>query len=230
MKRFIALLLAAHVAALAPTTQAAVVINSYRFAAGGGPTYLVNQNFEGAGYDNGETWNEGGTPNPNYTGTVLRGSQSIRLQSGDSANATFTAQNNAWAFCDFQLDAGSNANAACGLYLHGSGHDTYMQIDSSGNIYLNAGGSLSSASATQISAATHYYMWLHSPNGGTAELFISITTTRPSVDGSGNVYLSKAAHSGSVDTIYLYNAAGTAGADAIFDHVLVNGSSIGNNP
>lgn len=48
MRRFLALIFAAHFAALAPTSRAAtVVINSYRFgAAGGGGNLLLNPGFE----------------------------------------------------------------------------------------------------------------------------------------------------------------------------------------
>lgn len=51
------------------------------------PVY-INQNFEGAGFDNGETWlvytGDTGAANPDYTADPLRGSQSLHMKDDDS--------------------------------------------------------------------------------------------------------------------------------------------------
>ena len=59
-------------------------------AAGGGPTYVLNQNFEGPGYDNGETWIPFGTVNPDEATIFKVGSQSFKNTGNGSIYATIS--------------------------------------------------------------------------------------------------------------------------------------------
>ena len=61
--RFLVSLLTILALLVAGDVRGVIYVNSYRFATA--QTFLVNQNFEGAGYDNGESWTENGTPDPN---------------------------------------------------------------------------------------------------------------------------------------------------------------------
>lgn len=234
MKRLIALFLAAHVAAFSPFCGAAIqqqhaaVIQKKR-AGGAAPTYLINQNFEGAGYDNGETWTEGGSPNENYAAAPLLGSESLRIQNGasDYSLTTFAAQSTVYGYALIRFAVlPSSKTQVFTFEVNGVGGGSFMEVDSSGNVTLNANGGSSAASATTLSTGTTYSVWLKHTSGGASELAVSTTTTKPSVDGSGNVYLTKTAAVVNVDEVFLYVGTG----EALFDHVLVSTAPIGDNP
>ncbi len=203
-------------------------------AAGGScASYLICQNFETptTGYDNGETWNPTGTVDPAYTGVILRGTQSCHVSSVSSTRDDFAASSDVYAFCDFYLLALPASQGEQGLRLRSSlsGGEIRAYIYSTGQVIIETGvGGCSSPSATSLVTGTHYYLWVEHHSGGTDVLAISTTTTKPSVDGSGNVYLTC---SGDVGTLDQVRAESTpAGSDSVFDHILVSTSVIGNNP
>jgi hypothetical protein len=200
------------------------------------PGYLVNQNFEGTGYDNGETWTTNGqTVDPDYTGLVLLGSQSLEvswhLANWSEVHTTYAGQTDVWAFCMFQVPSGDrpSAGVADQSFAISNSSGTIlaaMTFNNAGTIALNANGADSSASATASNDSTTWRVWLHYVSGGTCELFMSTTTTRPSSDGSGNVYLTKTGAADTATRISCQNGNG----GFVFDHVLVSVSSIGSNP
>lgn len=199
-----------------------------------GVTYLVNQNFETptTGYDNGETWaSGGGTVDPAYTGTVILGTQSLRLSGTPSSetHTTFTAQTSLSCFGRLRILSMPVTNGIIGLYLQGSSHNTYTKVDNTGAVTFVSGGVTSSASATTLTTGVNYYWWMDDVASGTGKIDISATSTRPTTDGSGNVHLTGTCDAGSVDTIYCYKGTSIP-ADILFDHVLVSTTSIGNNP
>ncbi len=229
MKLFIALILAAHVAAFSPFCDGAtIIVNSYALTAAGGgsPTYLINQNFEGTGYDNGETWTETGTPNEDFTVAILKGSQSYNAVGANYAQISFTGQTDIWFHCRTRYQQfGTSSN----IQVTNTAETPLVaiNINVSGAVKIDANGGLSSASASTASLNTTYYLWLHFVSGGTCELFMSTTSTRPTVDGSGEFVLTKTGASDTATKILLY--AGSSG-DIIVDNVLISASSIGNNP
>jgi hypothetical protein len=199
-----------------------------------GSGYLVNQNFEGSGYDNGETWTPTGTVDPDYTGLILRGSQSLRVSTdGFTDSPTFAAQSECWVFFEFQSaarpSAGDNGRIA---FVFNSVPATLcaLEYNGDGEFKLHANGGSSAASATSTANGTHWYGWLHWLSGGTCEAFVSTATTRPGTgdDGVSNqVYLSRTGASGNAVQIRLSSG---AGGDITFDHALVSTAAIGNNP
>lgn len=199
-----------------------------------GQTFLVNQNFEGAGYDNGESWTTGGvTPNPDYTAVSLRGNQSCRVLNGYTYK-TFTGQSDAWAFCEFQVAAFPSSEATTGMILDTGSKGVWMSMDSSGHIKMadNSSGSTvySSSSATTLSVGVHYYAWMHAVNGGTNRLYVNTSAIRPgeSDDGVGGAHVVSVANSNATNYSYIYLYGTTA--DVTYDHVLVSSTSIVSNP
>jgi len=197
-------------------------------------TYLVNQGFEGAGYDNGETWTEAvGDPDENFssTGLGMVGDQVLQLATtiNERSQTDFTAQSDMWAFCLFRVDTDqSGATPQFIFYFTDNAGANFagMRVEGDRQVYLYANGSDSSASATTLSIDTTYYVWLHYVSGGTCTLHMSTSSTRPSSDGSGNVYLEKTAASVNLSRINCRTTDGTL----LFDHVLVDDAEIGNNP
>jgi len=152
--------------------------------------FLVCQNFEGTGYDNGETWTEeyedggsGVTINPDYTTTVLRGSESLYIGSDNYRKG--------WIIHEFATDLNE-------IYIH-----FMLQIDdvnfdlsimdikdSSGNIVLSlhssstralilAQGTVEGYSGVTLDAGTVYHIWVTMDTSLNTSLYISADKNRP---------------------------------------------------
>jgi hypothetical protein len=173
-----------------------MLINSYRVSGGVAATYLINQGFEGTGYDtgngsNGGTWTPSGTVNPDYTVTVLAGSQSFRNATGSSYSGTpFSGLTTCYFYCLIRF-ATFTASSASTIEIYTSGGLKFV-------------------------------------SGGTCELAMSTTGTKPSSDGGGNVFLTRTGASGTAAQLYIDNPAPFN--DYIVDHVLVDDAVIGNSP
>lgn len=112
------------------------------------PNYLVNQNFEGAGFDNGETWlayaGDTGAANPDYATNPLLGSQSLHIKDDDSEGT--------YAVTKFSDDTGYNA-----LY----GFFRFKILDYPSATYeimqtYNAGGDINDPDWTEV----HEMLWI----------------------------------------------------------------------
>jgi len=217
---------------------------SYFYAAasaGGGATYLRDQNFEGTGYDNSETWSEtAGTPDEDYTATVLLGSQSLFLDGSGSANQrtscpTFTGQTDVWYYFLWRpvTLTGSGTTTFCSV-MNGTTELFQVQCSSAGA--LRVSGSVNSAATTStVTVGNTYHVWVHYAadiDGGAASALCSVafstTGTKPT---SGNNYT--AATTGT-DTATSNNmrflVIGTTLTQNIYDHFLADDVSIGDNP
>jgi len=216
------------------------LVSSKAPAAGGGGSNppsspIVNQNFEGSGYDNSESWSTlFGTPDPDYTGVVLLGSQSLRLIAGDFANVGVqytlaVAQSDIYGFAYFQLQ--TNRSGAL-VRFENSSFATVFEIAVSGTaLTVAAGGAASSGGATTLSTGTTYYMWWRYTKGtgsdAVGQVWLSTTTTKP---GSTEVAVSNG--TSTTDVKYfdlLFSAAGGNGA-VVFDHVYLDDAAILSNP
>ncbi len=205
--------------------------------------YLINEDFEGTGYDNSNEngWVEvSGDTLENYTTNVAKGSQSLALAiSGGAAGevyATFASGTTMYAFARVYLVAHNSIQGMAIVSLRNStttmvgfGVDGTEGLSTT-QVKIFADGAYSSASATRLSLGTWYYVWIKFVSGGECYVAVSSTSTRPTVDGSGNVYLTKTAASGSVDRIRLSHQGTIVSGQTVLDNVLVSTTEIGNNP
>ena len=212
---------------------------------GGGATYtdtttnvLVYQNFEGTGYDRSETWTaepgSGGTVDPDYTTTILRGAQSMRLgtaagASPDVYNNSFTAQPIVYGFFRWQvrtsgaygtlifLDDSTFAHDALGIVL-GSNFSTWT---------LNRNDAATTATGTySISLNTTYFIWFdYNKVAGTANLYIGTTGTF--ADATHVVTLTGGANTYTVKYLLLFMKNNVTSGVYLFDQVLLKTTSIG---
>jgi hypothetical protein len=175
--------------------------------------FLRCQNFENTGYDNSETWSEGGggTVDEDEASTVLRGSQSLQIIYDTS---TTYAQN--------QLASGQTE-----IYLHflfrcddlPTGTRTILKGYSAGvtglfNIYLLSNGTLRMVvggadltTTDAISADTNYRIWAYfhdaSGAGNDGQAWIEFTSTASTAPtGSGNKRVSTTTHTDQDDWLY----------------------------
>jgi hypothetical protein len=205
-----------------------------------GSSYLINQNFETptTGYDNGETWIESGTVNPALTSGAIVGSQSCTFGANySSITSSFAAQST--------LNLFLKAKPASPASWHGVGFDAEMvlirdsggatlasmiwnpdSITGKGQVALWANGSATGYSSVLVDLGVVWNISLTFVSGGACELAMSQGSTRPTSDGSGNVFLTKTGAVGSAAKVIV--ACGGGGGNVIFDRVQASASSVWN--
>lgn len=153
-------------------------------------SYVVNQDFEGTGYDNGESWTESGTPDEDYTTTVKVGSHALdcsgaeytEITVADSDDYTFEF----WFYRPSSLP-GSTYTLA-GIRTSGGAAVHLVRINSSGALSVYTNGSDSTFTTATISADTWYRVRAIWSDSGTCSVEFNETGT---FDGSGTDYTSK---------------------------------------
>lgn len=197
---------------------------------GGGPTYLVNQNAEGTGYDNSETWTESNNPDEDYTTVALRGSQSIACEADYSSSYIAFTPISGTAYFFFRFQA-SDLPATNASFFHI--RDTDGNVLGSLRLYSDGDvrayhGTANATVQSEVAADTTYYIWGEYTSGsgsdGTLDVYIGTSTTKPTVDiqittGTSTVDMGRAmVERDSADTGHTY----------IFDQILVDDETIGN--
>lgn len=201
-----------------------------------GTTYLINQGFEGSGYDNGETWTESGTGtiNEDYTGVTMDGAQTLRIalaaQTGRTVSPTFAATKPCYVYFKWRAVAfPSSGSTVIACIYSGSTRLTQVSVSSAG-VFTVRNGSTGGTTTGSVSTGTTYHIWITYTVGGT--------------DGTSNLGYSTDGvkptgytHSGgdataSADNLCIGQITGSSSAtcEFIYDHVLVNNASIGDNP
>jgi hypothetical protein len=167
---------------------------------------LICQNFEGTGYDNGETWSEAGSPNPNYTTSPIRGSQSLYCPSTLAySEISISPQTNLWIHFAFKSDDITPSSSSSILELY---NDTTLlskiMNHSAGQIWAYHGSSVDTV-ATGLSDNTVYHIWLNyiassGSDDGVLNVYYSTNTTR----GSVALSISDGTSTGAINKVRLY--------------------------
>lgn len=209
----------------------------------GGPSYLVNQNFETptTGYDNGETWVEGGSGfTPNHTPAIV-GSQSFRIAQSGAAGSSyiaFTATGKVHWYLRARFDVfptGSNTFIQI-RNSSGTALMSYIARASDGFISVSpAGGTANASNTTAMTTGVDYHFWgTYTPGTGAnaeGEFGFSTDGTKPTFAASGNRVCKATNGTATTDAGRLYIGS-TAGITQtiVFDKILVSSSDIGSNP
>lgn len=202
-------------------------------------TYLINQNFEGTGYDNSETWTTStGSPNADYTTTALLGSQSLLANTATTAaraRADFTNNDNLWGYFLFRRVGGSNP-AGDRLLLEiaqngGSTRAFAISVTSTGALKVDAGTTATTTDVTAVDTTYHIW-WRYAKGSGSnaiGEVAFSTNGTEPT---SGNAFknVTNGTYTGQGGRIYLGYTSTNANSDFVYDKVLVDDADIGSNP
>jgi len=192
---------------------------------GGSPTYLLTEGFEGTGFEN-TGWTKTGTPNENYTTTVLDGAQSLNcsgaqhirrnFQYSTSFNLYFRARWNTWS--DY-------VNV---VYWDNSSWGTTAALFADNNRFELIHGGASALGTTALNANITYHVWVEWTRGtgsnGTMKLFVSTTGVKPATPEASITTGSGTA------TERMYLGPTSAGPNVIFDRILVDDVPIGSNP
>ena len=195
--------------------------------------FMFCQNFEGTGYDNSETWTEGGTVDEDYTTTVLRGSQSCSLADSSSirhnTGGTYTE---IYAFARYRFaDATPTSSTYIYKNLDGSADFGGLKLLTTGRLSCDHGAQ-SNVSSGSLSSDTTYYIWIHfkaSTGAGDGIMSATVSTTRNPAEATAALGCSEEAGDDAdtnIDTVY-FGSSAAGGAGVIVDQVLVKTSAIG---
>lgn len=151
--------------------------------AGGAPTYVRNQNFEGTGYDNSETWTEtAGAPDEDYTGVVLRGSQSCEFTGADSITNSLPASTNYWMAFRCRFTTTNTSEYICS-FRNGTVNLGRIYSDDTGIIQAYFGTDAGTAGTTAKEPNTTFVIWVYclasGGANGTMRVWMGTGTTRP---------------------------------------------------
>lgn len=185
MKRILAFLTLTS-CAIAGTWMASPGKGSHAAAGGGGPTFLLNTDFEGTGWPS--DWWSGSSANPDSTTSPLAGAQSMRsLTSQPAVPASFSE---ATMYAKFMMRVSSLADAS---YILGAGDGSntlfYLILLTDGTLLIDTQTGPSATTVATMSAGTTYYVWLRYTKGtgsnGIYRVWFNTTNTKPA-DGSNN--------------------------------------------
>ena len=189
------------------------------------PAYLLSEGFEGTGFEN-TGWTKNGTPNPDYTTTVLHGAQSLNtsgaqyiwrpFQNSTSFSLYTQVRAIAWgSFTNLVFWDDANWGTAASLWTDGS------------RLHVTHGPAFADGTLT-LSTNTTYHIWVDWTKGtgtnGTMKVFVATTGTKPAVPDASVTTGTGAA------TQNLYFGPTDAGPNLIFDRLLIDDVAIGNNP
>lgn len=214
---------------------AALILNPFVFTTPGGSSFLIEQNFEGTGYDNGETWTEAGsgTIDPDESTVVLAGSQSLQfLLSGANGSSYAAFSTQASVFCKFRFRVASTNGGNQVFATIRSGTTvlaTYTMAGASRVLRATAAGGANGTSSDAVPVDTDLYVWIEYEAGpGTLSVarigWVAVAdyTGKPSLASTGaksGVSTSTSAPAGtSADRLYLGNT-GTGTMECFFDAV-----------
>ena len=158
--------------------------------AAGGPSYLLEERFEGTGTPSGWTTSGTGTVNYDYASTPapLAGSESMQLNRSSGTyqviSPSFTAQDDIWVF--FRCSPEGN-DSSSGTFTFSQMADVALRVNGSHEIILVHGTVEATSSGVTATQDAHFRIWMHlvtDPVGGGADgvatVYISSSSdTRP---------------------------------------------------
>lgn len=205
---------------------------------GGGVTYLLEENFEATGYDN--SWSETGatTPNEDYTGVVLQGSQSCRFVTAAQTCQTTHALASGYSTLEvyFLFRFATLYDVETTLIRINDASDVQVatiRLQTAGTLRIRSAGVSPQASTTDaISTGITYHGWLRYIKGTGADAFASVEFNTTGVRaGSGSKYASVNTGGATTDGKNIVLGPGNSvTTDFVIDRVLALDGSIGNSP
>lgn len=188
MKKLILSLLCFFTLAFVSSIGAVIIVRTAPPGGGGEcGNYLVCQNFEGTGYDNGESWTEtGATNDPDEAVVVLRGSQSFMQDmtaATPESKISFGNTDPVYGFLLWRIDLDNSEDV---ITIEDSSNNDCFRLwknDTQDHLRVYCGTNWSEASTTTINPDTTYYIWweYHKGTGANAvcKIWVSTSTTKP---------------------------------------------------
>ncbi len=191
---------------------------------GGSYTYITQQDFEGTGYDNSETWVENGSfANEDY-GTALEGSESLQVNPTAAQSYTqkdFTASDSVTICFMLRINSITSFTDFAQVYTGAGSSICNLRVDGGSHFRLTHSGSTNTTGASTYSTGTLYYVWYEYSKGTGADavhrFYFSTTTTKP---GSPEITVANGTSTAQAGRIRFGHSSSTT-ADIVIDHVRV---------
>jgi len=204
--------------------------------------YVWAQDFEGTGYDNGQTWTESGSGilDEDYTATALVGSQSMNIDLTSNFGAAYgpphtLVESPTIHYAYFQLRVISFPNAAYRVFTISNVLD--VSINATSNLTVRPAVGTAVATVGKLEAGVTYHVWTSGSGQGvetantTARVSFSTDGIRPT---SGDNYAIDTDAGGSSgqnpSQVVLGSLQVGANYNIILDKIRVNDVVIGDNP
>lgn len=205
-----------------------------RPAAGGGgsATYVLSEDFEGAGAPSGWSTILGTSPNYDNTTNVLAGSESLALPVSTVVQSTnFTADlSTVWVYFMVKPSALKDG-ALCQIYDTGGDMVAQAVLNADGTLSGSDSAFHSGTTVATMSAGTTYHVWLKYVKGTGANQVTTVWFNTSATLPTGNNSATNSAGIGTLNarSIYLWQDSGAA-AGFIYDKVRADDVEIGSNP
>ena len=216
--------------ALLPSILVVLGIFSAASTRAAAPTYLLSEGFEGPGYEN-SGWvvppNSTSAPEPDHTGTVLLGTQSLRCNGVSFIQRSFVREDPIYCYLRVRWASWSDYKFVVD-WLDDAQGSTATLLTSFGRKLEIKHGSVSVPGTTTINLDTTYHVWLEWTKGsgsdGTMKLFVSTDETKPAAP---EVFITTG---NGVGTALFDIGPFGAGVDVVYDSILIDDEPIGSNP
>lgn len=191
----------------------------------------ICQNFEGAGYDNSETWDElGGADEDDTTAPVGRDSQQIELIYTTESGRSYASITSRTAYYGHFIYWSNDATPASDKTIFALGDGTPLTVINAtdGTFGISCGGDYSYTVST-MSNSTVYHVWVYAAKGTGADAACSLgfSTGRVEVTaGDAFASISTGTNTANIDAVQLICDDDAASA-CYFDQVLLKSTSIG---
>lgn len=200
--------------------------------------FLVCQNFEGAGYDNSESWTEeigttGGVVNEDYTTSPGRGSQSLQVRPGSTTPSytymTFTPQAAIYGHFKMYVATAPSVNYADVFSTSDAGITQLVAIliDTDRGIRLASPGAINSDKTAPLDLNTWYHVWYYiaKGTGANAQAWLRYSTSNV-MPASNSATITTGTWN--TDRAAAYpSSLNASGSDIRFDQFLVKTTAIG---
>ena len=208
---------------------------AFRSSPPSGPTYLVEENFEGVGLPSG--WTAGNaTHDYDYTTVVLQGSESYRQNRSASSptllSPTFTGASTMEAYFMYRPMTAFGTQQRVFYLLNGTTECVRISVSASGQFMVRAGVGTENSTTDTMTIDTNYHVWVRYVAGTGANAFASVAFssdgTRPT---SGSKYreVTNGPATLSPDRVRL-GVTNSSTFDQLYDRVLATTGTIPNNP
>jgi hypothetical protein len=198
------------------------------FEGAAAPTYLLEENFNGIGYEN--TWVEsaaGGTVDEDYTTTILEGTHSLNMVESTAAVTAYSDHaSNGTTYYFFKIRFNVLPTGSYFLFRGRTGATSRVGIFMTSSGTLGCWSTGTTYTVDAVTTGVTYDIWVdYVPSGTCSVGFAASGGAKPT---SGNKYATQAAaFSDNVDRFMLE---ANNSADIIVDRVLVDDAVIGQAP
>lgn len=207
--------------------------------ADGGAGYLVTQNVEGTGYDNGETWAEtvgtnGVANEDDTTAPILRGNQQLKLYAGDLGQNTKTRKDFGTTYTTLYShfmfrtnDATPSAASIIAQFLDTSQNGLIsITLNSAGTLRVSHGTSGVNTVAT-LTDNTDYHIWFRYTAGTGTDGVFSMGFSTTGIEPSSGDYFVYGTNGTSTAPARFISLQARTQLTEYFDQILVSEVNIG---